>query len=83
MLIYDSMWFIVTCSKSVISEFDGEFGISVELEQSELVLLLAITSGLEVDRDNRNGDPTETGSSELMRDNSGRLAFEPESFGVI
>jgi hypothetical protein len=76
-----------TCSKSVISELDGEFGIRVELEQSDVLLLLAITSGRDVDRERRNGDPTEpepeTGSSEPIRVISGLETFEFVSFGVI
>ena len=47
-----------TCSRSVISELEGELGNRVELEQSEFELLFTITNGRDVDRARREGDPT-------------------------
>ena len=77
-----------SCSRSVISELDGELGKRVELEQSEFVLLVVMTRGLDVDRESRKGDPLDpvNGSSDKCRDISGRqiLVFNSElSLDVI
>ena len=88
--------FLFTCSKSVISEFEGEFGNRVELEQREFELLFTITNGRDVDLASLEGDPTDptdptdeakNGSSDRCRENSGRnFLFEnviEQEFGNV